>query len=92
MAAKFLVVAYWSALLVALAYGLSLAVGHAIGLPGWSTALAANTAEKVAVVGSLTIGLVAPFALVASAGRGYLPPVGFMFLIVFLSQALSVLG
>lgn len=92
MAAKFVVVACWSAVLVALAYGLSLAVGHAIGLPGWSTALAANTAEKVAVVGSLTIGLVAPFALVASAGRGYLPPVGFMFLIVFLSQALSVLG
>ena len=48
----------------------------AIGLPGWSTALLwRGTTDLVASAG-LTLTLMLPVALLASAGRSYLPPLG----------------
>ncbi len=90
--AKTIVVAIWTTILAALILGLGLGIGAGIGLPGWSAGLAVQYTARIAAVTGLTIALVMPFALVASAGRGYLPPIGFMFLTVFLAQVISALG
>ncbi len=90
--AKFVVVACWSALLTAMVWGLGWGVGSAIGLSGSSPDLTLYAAGQIAVVAGLTILLLPPFALVASAGRGYLPSIGSIFLAVFLAQILAALG
>lgn len=90
--AKFAVSAGWSVLLTALVYALGLGIGALIGLPGWSAALAVASAGRLAAIVALTLALVAPFALIASAGRGYLPPIGMLLLAIFLAQVLAALG
>jgi ABC-2 type transport system permease protein len=44
------------------------------------------------VASGLSIVLVAPLALAASVGRGYLPAVGLMMLVLILAQVLAQLG
>lgn len=92
VAAKLILAACWSVALAAMVYGLGVGLGLAIGLAEWSVGLALRSAVNLAVVTGLTILLVSPFACAASAGRGYLPPVGCMFLAVFLAQVLAALG
>lgn len=92
VAAKFLVVAVWSAGLVAIMFLLGLAVGGLVGLPGWSAGLALRAVGTVAATGGLTLLLVTALALAASVGRGYLPAVGAMFLMVFLAQVVAAAG
>lgn len=92
VAAKFIVVACWCAALALIAYLLALAVGSAIGLPGWSSELLANATRQLALLVALSVVVATPFAWAASAGHGYLPPVGLMFLALFLSQVLAVMG
>jgi ABC-2 type transport system permease protein len=92
VAAKFLVVAVWSAGLMAIVFLLGLAVGSLVGLPGWSVGLAVGGAGTIAATGGLTLLLVTALALAASAGRGYLPAVGVMFLMVFLAQVVAAAG
>ncbi len=90
--AKFIVAAGWSALLAVWAFLLSLGAGLAIGMPGWSAELALSAAGAQAQAAILTILLVSPFAWVASAGRGYLPPIGVMLLVVILGQVFTTIG
>jgi ABC-2 type transport system permease protein len=90
--AKFVVVGIWAAGLTALVLVLGLVVGTAIGLPGWSTALLWRAAGDLAVTAGLTLALTSPVALFASAGRGYLPPLGWAFLTFFLAQILAAIG
>ena len=90
--AKFTVLIVWSLLLLLLVGMLGFALGVLLGLDGGSMALAQNTAASVALVGCMTMLLATPFALVASAARGYLPAVGTLFLLVFLTQVLAALG
>ncbi len=90
--AKFVVVASWCAVLMALVYALGLVVGAMVGLPGWSLALAVGSAGQLVATAGLTVVLITPFAWAASAGRGYLPPIGAVFLVLFLSQVIAALG
>ncbi len=90
--AKFVVIAFWSAVLTALVCALGLSTGAAVGLPGWSLDLALGFAGRIAATAGLTVLLVCPFAWAASAGRGYLPPIATMFLVIFLSQVIAALG
>ena len=92
VAAKLVLVAAWSLLLAAMGFALTLALGTLLGLPGGSPGLLADAARTVAVVAAMTVVVLPPFAWAASAGRGYLPPVGAMFLVVFLGQILATLG
>lgn len=92
VAAKFIVLAAWSAVLTVLVYALGLGIGASVGLPGWSPVLAVGSAARILVIAGLTVCLVTPFTWVASAGRGYLPPIGAMFLAIFLSQVIAALG
>jgi len=90
--AKFVVVAAWSIALAAWVFGLSLGIGWLVGLPGWSMDAAFSASGNVAATAGLTIALLTPIAFIASAGRGYLAPVGFAILMVFLAQILAATG
>ena len=92
VAAKFVVVGMWAAGLTALVLVLGLVVGAAVGLPGWSPALLWRAAGAQVVTAVLTLALMTPVALLASAGRGYLPPLGWAFLTSFLAQILAAIG
>ncbi len=63
-----------------------------MGLSGDAGSLVAGAAAHMAITGLLTIALMAPMAFLASAGRGYLPPLGFALLTVFLAQVLAAMG
>jgi ABC-2 type transport system permease protein len=92
LGAKFVVVAVWSTLIAALISLEGLGVGAAVGLPGWSSGLMLDAARQIAVTAGLTVALVTPLAWAASAGRGYLPPVGMLFLALVLAQILAAAG
>jgi ABC-2 type transport system permease protein len=92
VAAKFAVGAMWVLVLGVYTYLFGLAVGAALGLPGWSSALAVAGLAKLVATSVMTMLLVAPVALAASVGRGYLPGVGFMITAVFLAQIIAALG
>lgn len=90
--AKFIVLVVWTTLLTVLIIVLGLGIGGIIQLPGWSAGIVIQSIAQIVIVAMMTIALVTPLALVASAGRGYLPPVGFMILMIFLSQVIALLG
>jgi ABC-2 type transport system permease protein len=90
--AKFSVVVLWAAILTILVFGLGLVVGAAVGLPGWSLALMWRGASDLLITAGLTIALMPLIALVASAGRGYLPPLGWAFFTMFLAQIVAAIG
>jgi ABC-2 type transport system permease protein len=90
--AKFIVVVLWATILTILVLVLGLVVGVAIGLPGWSMALLWRGASNLVITAGLTLALMPPVALIASAGRGYLPPLGWALLTVFLAQIVAVIG
>jgi ABC-2 type transport system permease protein len=90
--AKVVVAAGWSLVLAALVATLAFGLGNALALDGGSFALAQQAAGTIALVAGLTVLLVLPYAWVASATRGYLPTVGAMFLVTFVTQVLAALG
>jgi ABC-2 type transport system permease protein len=90
--AKFVLIVVWTVCLVGVIFVIGLLVGNAVGLPGWSTALLWHGAADLALTTLLTLALMPPVALLASAGRGYLPAMGWMFLTVFLAQILAATG
>jgi ABC-2 type transport system permease protein len=90
--AKFVVVALWSAALAVLVCLVGFAVGTAIGLPQGSAQLVVQGTTTTVVAACLTIALVTPVAYFASAGHGYLPPMGFVFLVLLLAQVIAAAG
>ncbi len=90
--AKFVVVALWSLLLTLFIFGLGLIVATLVDIPGWSPVLLRSA--FLTVLGSATLGvaLMPWVALVASLGRGYLPPFGWTFLTVFLANIIVYTG
>jgi ABC-2 type transport system permease protein len=92
VAAKLCLAALWCAALTFWIYLLGLALGALIGLPGWTTVTWLQATATYALTGCVTLALSLPLGWAASAGRGYLPAIGVMVLLVFLAQVLSVLG
>jgi ABC-2 type transport system permease protein len=92
VAGKFVIIVIWTAGLAALIFGIGLAVGAVVGLPGWSAALAWRGAVDLVITWSLTLALMPLVALLASAGRGYLPPLGWAILTMALAQIAAVPG
>ncbi len=90
--AKFLLITVWSAALTAINYLISLALGLAIALPPAPNSTFVNSAGITALTAGMTLALVTPIAFVASAGRGYLPPVGAAILAVLLAQVMAAAG
>ena len=90
--AKFVSVALWTLALTLMLFLIGLAVGAALGLPGWSPELAWSSFWALMSVAILNLMLMPFVALVASAGRGYLPPLGWAISSFIVAQIVSVLG
>lgn len=85
-------VSAWCALLSCWVFAVGLVVGTLVGLPGWSAAVLRHGAADVALTTVLAILLLGPTAYLASAARGYLAPLGFAILTIFLAQITAATG
>ncbi|HRV90993.1 MAG TPA: ABC transporter permease [Anaerolineae bacterium] len=90
--AKFIVVAVWSAVLTAMIFVIGVGVGQVVGLPPAPAGVWGPGTVVLAITAGLTIALVTPVAFFASAGRGYLPPMGAAILVVVLTQIIAAAG
>jgi ABC-2 type transport system permease protein len=71
---------------------LGLGVARLADIPGWSAGLESSSFGSLMVIVLLTFMLMPLVALFASAGRGYLPPLGWAFLTMALGQIAHVMG
>jgi len=90
--AKFIVVIAWSVLITLLVFGTSLVIGVLVVLPGWSSELLQTSFTDIIGGVVLTIPLITFVALLASIGRGYLPPFGWMILTLVLANIAAIMG
>lgn len=90
--AKFIVITVWTLALTLLVFGLGLVVGNMVVIPGWSNELMQTAFRDVLISAALTIILLPFVALIASIGRGYLPPFGWAIFTIFLSQIAAATG
>jgi ABC-2 type transport system permease protein len=92
VAAKFALAALWIQALAVFLFLIGLVVGAAISLPGWSAGLA-WTSFKVLMFTTVLNTLLIPFvAWFASAGRGYMPPLGWAFATLGGAQVAGLMG
>jgi ABC-2 type transport system permease protein len=82
----------WSATLTAVIYLMGLGVGTAVALPPTSAEIFWQGTITMAISACLTIALAPPIAFFASAGGGYLPPMGAAILAVILAQIIAATG
>jgi ABC-2 type transport system permease protein len=92
VAAKFVVTGFWCLLLTGETFVLGLIAGAVLRLPSWSASAAGQGLGRLIITAVMSWLLVSILALAASVGRGYLPAVGVMFLMVFLAQIVAALG
>ena len=92
VAAKFVIIVIWSAVLAIMVLLLGLGVGAGIGLAQASPQVMLHGVRSIVVAACLTITLVTPVAFFASAGHGYLAPLGFVFLALLLAQVVAIAG
>ncbi len=90
--AKFIVVAVWSAELTTVIFIAGLVMGAIIQLPGDSLRVILQGSALVVITACLVIGVVMPFALFASVGRGYLLPMGLAVLTLMMANLVAILG
>lgn len=90
--AKFVLIAFWIALLTLLVFAVGIGVGMAVDIPGWSLDLEWTSFRIVLVTSLLTLMLMPFVALFASSGRGYLPPLGWTILALVFADIVSLLG
>jgi ABC-2 type transport system permease protein len=90
--AKFAVILLWTVALTGLVFLIGLAVGLALALPPVPLEVITQGSLTLAIATCLTILLVSPVAFVASAGHGYLAPMGATILFVALAQIIAVIG
>jgi ABC-2 type transport system permease protein len=90
--AKFVVIAIWTLILTLIMFAVSLIVGTLVTIPGWSSELLGSS--FINVIGSTLLNmLLLPYiALLASTGRGYMPPFGWTILMVALAQIAIITG
>jgi len=92
VAAKFLIVALWSLILLAAMMAAGLLAGLLAGLPGWSASAVSHGMALLLISALLEIPLAACVAFFASAGKGYLLPLGFVILTLVLANLSGMLG
>jgi ABC-2 type transport system permease protein len=88
--AKFIVLILWCLLLSIVMFVVGILSGLAVNLDGWSGYALAEFIRTFSGTAMLTILLVTPVAFIASAGRGYLMPVGFSILILIITQFVCI--
>lgn len=92
VAAKFVVIAVWTLVMTLLDFGIGLAVGSLVVIPGWSLELLQSAFGDVVGSAALTIALLPFVALLASVGRGYLPPFGWAVFTIVIAQIMAITG
>ncbi len=90
--AKFVVVAVWSAMLTLVILVVGLIMGVVIQLPGGSPSVIFQGSDMILVTAGLALGVVIPFALFASMGRGYLLPLGIAILTMMITNLIALMG
>lgn len=90
--AKFYVAALWSAGLTVVIFVAALAMGALLRLPGGSPRLILQGSGLVLISACLVTAGVTPFAFFASAGRGYLLPMGLAILTLMTANLAVVIG
>src|SRR5690349_3949574 len=84
VAAKLIVMGVWALAVTIAIFILGLIVGALVDVPGWDGVLAFRTFKDVILIAAMTILLMSPVAFIAGLGRGYLPPMGWTILTIFL--------
>ena len=92
VAAKFIVIGVWGVVLTLLVFGLGVVVGMLVDIPGWSWPLLQSAFGDIVGAGVLTLTLMPFVALLASVGRGYLPPFGWTIFTLFLANIIVYTG
>jgi len=87
---KFIIIMIWSVLLALTMFIFGLLTGLAVNITGWSGETAYLAFLVFAGSSVLTILLCTPVAFIASLGRGYLLPIGFVILILIVTQLVFV--
>jgi ABC-2 type transport system permease protein len=90
--AKLIVAAIWFILLTIVILIVSLIMGAVINLPGGSFDTILQGIFLVLITDCLVIAVSLPFALVASAGRGYILPLGLAVLTLILTNVVAIAG
>lgn len=90
--AKFIILGLWSFVLIGIIYLIGLGVGKAVALPPTSLDVFRQGTITLVITACLTIALVTPIAFVASAGHGYLAPMGAAILALALAQVIVIIG
>jgi ABC-2 type transport system permease protein len=92
VSAKFVLLMLWTMSLTLLVVLAGLGVGIAVGIPGWSSELGWTSIRSIVSIAFFTFLLMPFVALVASWGRGYLPPMGWTILSLVLANIVAFLG
>jgi ABC-2 type transport system permease protein len=92
ISAKFVLILFWLMGLTLFIFGIALGIGAGIDIPDWSPALTWTSFWSLLLIAFLTVMLMPVVALIASGGRGYLPPLGWAFLTLALAQIAAVMG
>ncbi|HLO28966.1 MAG TPA: ABC transporter permease [Anaerolineales bacterium] len=92
VAAKFIVIIVWSFVITLLIFGVGLIVGTLVAIPGWSGGLLRDSFMNILGIVALTLPLMSFVALLASTGRGYLPPFGWTLFTLFVANLSVILG
>ena len=92
VAAKFALIALWILGLTLLLFVTGLGVGAVVGMPGWSLELAWTSFRSLVITALLNFMLMPFVAFFASAGRGYIPPLGWAVLTMGFAQVAGLMG
>jgi ABC-2 type transport system permease protein len=92
VAAKFVLTALWIMGLTLVIFVIGLGIGTAISIPGWSPEVVWSSFYSIMLIALLNLMLMPFVALFASAGRGYLPALGWAVFSFVLAQIVSLLG
>jgi len=86
---KFIIVITWCILLFLVIFFLGILTGIIIKIPGWSGEATVHAFFVFSITSLLTILVSLPVAFFASWGRGYLLPIGFIILIMIITQFIA---
>lgn len=89
---KYIVTTIWGALLLTIFFGVAIAAGQILSLPGWFPDQIGPLLNKFLITGCLTLLLSPPVGFIASYGRGIIAPLGFVILTLILAQFMALSG
>ena len=90
--AKFIVIVLWTFAVTLFIFGLGLAVGTLVAIPGWSADLLRTSFINILGAAAFTLPLMSFVAFFASMGRGYLLPFGWTFFTLALANIAAIMG